>query len=101
MSEQRPGGEPEALPGAQKAPMHVRAKETANTGYLALRWAVILILAVVALAFIVRNFEDVEVDWVFGKTTAPLSAIMIAFLAIGFVIGWLVHWAAHRNRRNS
>ncbi len=84
----------------EKRPVSVRAKETANTGYLAIRWGVLLVLVVIAAAFIVRNFERVRIDWVFRTSEIPLSVIMIAFLGIGFVIGWLVHWSSVRSRRH-
>jgi len=109
MTDLPPTGEPnepqprvvyvERQPEPAKRPVSVRAKETANTGYLAIRWIVILVLAVIALAFVVRNFEYVQIDWVFRTSNVRLSIIMIAFLAIGFVIGWLVHWSSARARR--
>lgn len=86
-------------PQSDKRPVSVRAKETANTGYLAVRWGVLLVLVVIAAVFIIRNFERVQIDWVFRTSSVPLSLIMIAFLAIGFVIGWLVHWSSARARR--
>ncbi len=89
--------EPKPVP--EKRPVSVRAKETANTGYLAIRWIVMLVLVVIALTFVFRNFEYVQIDWVFRTSEVRLSIIMIAFLAIGFVIGWLVHWSSARARR--
>jgi uncharacterized integral membrane protein len=57
------------------------------------------LLVVVATVFIIRNFERVEIDWVFRTSSVPLSLIMIAFLAIGLVIGWLIHWFSIRAQR--
>lgn len=82
-----------------KRPVSVRAKETANTGYRAIRWIVLLTLVVIATVFIIRNFEKVKVDWVFRTSEVPLSLIMISFLAIGLVIGWLTHWFSARAQR--
>lgn len=87
------GSEPE------KRPVSVRAKETATTGYRAVRWIVLIVLLVTAAVFIIRNFERVEVDWVFGQSSIPLAAIMLGFLLAGLAIGWLAHWFSRRSRR--
>ena len=78
--------------------MSVRAKETANAGYRVIRWIVLIVLVVVATVFIIRNFEKVQIDWVFRTSEVPLSLVMIAFL-IGVVIGWLIHWFSMRAQR--
>ncbi len=89
------GGSPEP----DKRPVSVRAKETANTGYRIVRWIVLIILLVIATVFIIRNFDRVEVDWVFGTFSVPLSLVMLGFLLIGLAIGWLIHWFSNRARR--
>jgi len=89
----------ERKPEPDKRPVSVRAKETANAGYRIVRWIVLVILVVVATVFIIRNFERVEVDWVFGTFSVPLSLVMLAFLVIGLVIGWLIHWFSSRSQR--
>ena len=86
-------------PGPDKRPVSVRAKETANAGYRVVRWIVLIILVVVATVFIIRNFERVEVDWVFRTSSVPLSLVMLGFLLIGLVIGWLIHWFSSRAQR--
>jgi uncharacterized integral membrane protein len=91
-----PGG---SSPGPDKRPVSVRAKETANAGYRIVRWIVLIILLVIAAVFIVRNFDSVPVDWVFGTTSVPLSLVMLGFLLAGLVIGWLIHWFSIRAQR--
>ena len=82
-----------------KRPVSVRAKETANAGYRVIRWIVLIILVVIATIFIIRNFERVEVDWVFRTSSVPMSLVMLGFLLIGLVIGWLIHWFSSRAQR--
>lgn len=109
MTDQRPEEQlrdhrPQAVPVQQefapeKRPVSVRAKETANTGYRIVRWIVMIILVVTATIFIIRNFERVEVDWVFRTSSVPLAMIMLGFLLIGLVLGWLIHWFSSRAQR--
>jgi uncharacterized integral membrane protein len=89
----------ERKPEPDKRPVSVRAKETANTGYRIARWVVLIILVVIATVFIIRNFERVEVDWVLGSSSVPLSVVMLGFLLIGLTIGWLIHWFSSRAQR--
>lgn len=89
----------ERKPEPDKRPVSVRAKETANTGYRIIRWIVLIILVVIATLFILRNFERVEVDWVFGTFSVPLSLVMLGFLLAGLAIGWLIHWFSSRAQR--
>ncbi|MCA9859445.1 MAG: LapA family protein [Thermomicrobiales bacterium] len=86
-------------PEPDKRPVAVRAKETANTGYRAIRWIVLIVLVVVATLFIARNFEHVEVDWVIRTSEMRLSLVMLGFLLTGVVIGWLIHWFSARAQR--
>jgi uncharacterized integral membrane protein len=111
MTDQPPSGprgpreeQPQIVPVARqpepdKRPVSVRAKETVNTGYRVIRWIVLIVLVVIATVFIISNFEKVKVDWVFRTSEVPLSLIMIVFLAIGLVIGWLIHWFSIRAQR--
>jgi uncharacterized integral membrane protein len=89
----------ERKPEPDTRPVSVRAKETVNAGYRVIRWIVLIVLVVIATIFIISNFERVQVDWVFRTSEVPLSLIMIAFLAIGLVIGWLIHWFSMRAQR--
>ena len=106
---EKPSGDPkneqkqvvyvERKPDPDKRPVSVRAKETANAGYRVVRWIVLIVLVVIATIFIIRNFNRVQVDWVFRTSEVPLSLIMIIFLAIGLAIGWLIHWFSMRAQR--
>jgi uncharacterized integral membrane protein len=89
----------ERKPEPDKRPVSVRAKETANTGYRIVRWIVLLVLVVLATIFIISNFEEVQVDWVFRTSEVPLALVMIGFLLIGLLIGWLIHWFSMRAQR--
>lgn len=89
----------ERKPEPDKRPVSVRAKETANAGYRIARWVVLIILVVIATVFIIRNFERVEVDWVFRSSSVPLALVMLGFLLIGLTIGWLIHWFSSRAQR--
>ena len=65
-----------------------------HRGSSAKRWA----LGIAALLFailVAQNFQEVEVDFLFVHTTAPL---IIALLIAG-VLGALIGWAAPRVRR--
>lgn len=83
----------------EKRPVSVRAKETANAGYRVVRWVLLIVLVVIATLFIIRNFERVQVDWVFRTTETPLALVMIVFLLLGLAIGWLIHWFSVRAQR--
>jgi uncharacterized integral membrane protein len=54
------------------------------------------ILAAVAVLFAVLNFEDVEVDLLFGSVTMPLVIVIAACLLIGGLIG---AYAGRRGQR--
>jgi uncharacterized integral membrane protein len=86
-------------PEPDNRPVSVRAKETVNTGFRVIRWIVLIILVVIATVFIISNVERVEVDWVFRTSSVPLSLVMLGFLLIGLVIGWLIHWFSSRAQR--
>lgn len=85
--------------GGSKPPVKDRAMQTVGTGYRAVRWIALLVLVVIATIFIVRNFEKVQVNWVFRTSEVPLALVMIAFLLIGIAIGWLIHWFSIRSQR--
>lgn len=103
MSDQ-PTPQPPAIPtgggaSAPKPPVKERAKQTVGTGYRVVRWIVLLVLVVIATIFIIRNLEKVQVDWVFRTSEVPLALVMLGFLLIGLVIGWLIHWFSMRSQR--
>lgn len=60
-----------------------------------------LILAVVAVIFIVQNVTVVEVRFLFWSLNLSRALLMLLILAIGLVVGWLLHgYAAHRRRKS-
>lgn len=58
----------------------------------------IAILAAAALLFAVLNFEDVEVDLLFGTVTMPLVIVIAGCLLIGGLIGAYVGRRGRRGR---
>jgi len=63
-------------------------------------WRAWMIGILVALAVIValQNSQDADLDILFISTTAPLIAILLVFLAIGAVIGYVAP-LVRRHRR--
>jgi uncharacterized integral membrane protein len=64
-------------------------------------WAVLLgftILAIYVIAFIVRNDDQIEIDFVLFKATVSLIWAMIFVLAIG-LLGGVVLSQLYRRRR--
>ncbi|MGA7705287.1 MAG: hypothetical protein WB998_10375 [Solirubrobacteraceae bacterium] len=64
-------------------------RELARTGLL-------VVLAVLMTLFAVLNLKQVEVDWIFGKTSTPLIIVILVSLLVGIV---LTHFAEMRYRR--
>lgn len=51
----------------------------------------ILILAGVAVLFIIQNAAVVEIQFLFWSMQMPRSLLMFFLLAIGIIIGWFLH----------
>lgn len=96
---QPPAVPSEGDPSQSRPPVKVRARQTVDTGYRVVRWVILLVLVVIATIFIISNLEEVQVDWVFRTLEVPLALIMLGFLLIGLVIGWLIHWFSARSQR--
>ena len=64
-------------------------RELARTGAL-------VVLAVVMTLFAVLNLKQVEVNWIFGKSSTPLIIVIVVSLLVGIV---LTHFAEMRYRR--
>jgi uncharacterized integral membrane protein len=64
-------------------------------------WGVLAIVALIAVVFAIHNYGAQKLDfWPLPYTViAPLYAVIIAALAIGFVLGALASWVAGRNWR--
>jgi len=73
------------------APVQKRSRrELARTG-------VLVVLAVLMTLFAVLNLKQVEVNWIFGKSSTPLIIVIVVSLLVGIV---LTHFAEMRYRRN-
>ena len=73
-----------------QTPEHGRARrERART-------AALVVLAVLITLFAVLNVKDVEVNWIFGKSSTPLIVVIVVSLLVGVLI---THFAEQRSRR--
>jgi uncharacterized integral membrane protein len=64
-------------------------RELARTGTF-------VVLAVLMTLFAVLNIKDVEVNWIFGKSSTPLIIVIVVSLLVGIL---LTHFAEMRYRR--
>lgn len=64
-------------------------RELARTGAL-------VVLAVLMTLFAVLNLKNVEVNWIFGKSSTPLIIVIVVSLLVGIL---LTHFAEMRYRR--
>jgi len=55
-----------------------------------------VLLAVLMTLFAVLNLKQVEVNWIFGKSSTPLIIVIVVSLLVGIV---LTHFAEMRYRR--
>jgi uncharacterized integral membrane protein len=73
-----------------QTPDHSRSRrEMARIGALVL-------LAVLMTLFAVLNVKEVEVNWIFGSSQAPLIIVIVISLLVGIL---LTHFAELRYRR--
>jgi uncharacterized integral membrane protein len=72
-----------------QAPEHRSRREMARTGGL-------VVLAVLMTLFAVLNVKDVEVNWIFGKSSTPLIIVIVVSLLVGIL---LTHFTELRYRR--
>jgi len=61
------------------------------------RFGPALVLAVVALVFVLQNTEDVHVEFLWGDFEWPLWIMLVLFAVIGAVVFWA--WNVRRRRR--
>lgn len=61
------------------------------------RTAVWVVLAVLITLFAVLNVKSVQVDWIFGTSSAPLIIVIVISLLVGVV---LTHIAERRGRKH-
>ncbi|MFZ1153859.1 MAG: lipopolysaccharide assembly protein LapA domain-containing protein [Solirubrobacteraceae bacterium] len=74
---------------AQTPEQHRNRREMARTGGLVL-------VAVLMTLFAVLNVKQVEVNWIFGKSSTPLIIVIVVSLLVGIL---LTHFAELRYRR--
>jgi lipopolysaccharide assembly protein A len=73
-----------------QAPVQKRSRrEIARTGAF-------VALTVLMTLFAVLNVKDVEVNWIFGKSSTPLIIVIVVSLLVGIL---LTHFAEMRYRR--
>lgn len=59
-----------------------------------------LVLAGLAVLFIVQNIAVVEIKFLFWSFAMSRSLFMIFMLAIGIIVGWLLHsYILHRSAK--
>ena len=61
------------------------------------RFGPALVLAVLALIFVLQNTEDVRVEFLWGDFEWPLWIMLLLFAVIGAVVFWA--WSARRRRQ--
>ena len=74
---------------------HTQAPERRSRRELA-RTGVLVALAVLMTLFAVLNIKEVEVNWIFGKSSTPLIIVIVVTLLVGVL---LTHFAELRYRR--
>lgn len=57
------------------------------------------LLTAYAVAFVLLNNEEIELNFIFFSTNASLVVALILIGALGFAVGFLAHISYIRNRR--
>ncbi len=60
------------------------------------RTAALVVLAVLITLFAVLNVKEVQVNWIFGSSRAPLIVVIVVSLLVGIL---LTHFAELRSKR--
>jgi uncharacterized integral membrane protein len=69
----------------------VQERDAARTA----KWIALLVVAIVAIVFIVKNDQSVDIDYLFGTVDVPLVWGLLAALLLGFIAGWLTRSFRH------
>jgi lipopolysaccharide assembly protein A len=74
------------------SPQHKRSRREVarTTGFV--------VLAVLITLFAVLNTGSVEVNWIFGKSKAPLIIVIVISLLVGIVLTYLVERRTSKRR---
>ena len=64
------------------------------------RFYVVLVLAILALIFVIQNTEETNVKFIFAEANMPLFFTLIISILLGALIGWLTPrvWHSRRDR---
>lgn len=64
------------------------------------RFYAAIVIAIIALIFILQNSQDVAVDLIFSTTTAPLFFILLITFIAGAAVGWLLPKVRGRGKKD-
>jgi uncharacterized integral membrane protein len=64
-----------------------------------IRPALLIILIGIGLVFAIQNVADVEVQFLFWSIALPRAILILAVLALGILIGWILHSLHVRRKR--
>ena len=87
---------PAATPAEPKKSVSARAQETVSNVVQVGRILILALLGAILGIFVVRNWNDVEFDFVFGDVEMPLAFMLLIFLGIGILIGMVLYWYLRR-----
>jgi len=80
------------MPDVQQTPERRRnRREIARTGAL-------VVLAVLMTLFAVLNVKEVEVNWIFGTSNAPLIVVIVVSLLVGILLTYFATQLSRRKR---
>lgn len=68
-------------------------------GQIHTKLVVSLVVACLVVVFILQNMTAVEVNFLFWSLSMSRSLLILVFVAVGVLIGWLLHgYLSFRNR---
>jgi uncharacterized integral membrane protein len=89
MASEDPGsGRPAIEPTGRAAP---RRRDQART-------IAFVVLAVIITLFAVLNTNEVEVNWIVGKSRAPLIIVIVVSLLVGIILTYIADRRAAKRR---
>ena len=97
MSTPSPTGTPTTTPTPPSGRPPAKAKRGSLLAKENRRLLYGLVIGAIVAVFAVLNFDEVEVNWVFGTAQTPL----ILVIAVSFLLGVAVGWIASAGRRRA
>jgi uncharacterized integral membrane protein len=82
-------------------PATQRVQDSARNLYRIVRMVVLAALGFIVALFVLRNWDNVEMDFVFGSADLPLALVMLLFTVIGIAVGMLLYWFIFRKDHDS